>query len=273
MERNISVTFACYNQSAYTKACLDSMLTAGDDLSRVVVVDNASSDNTLALLSEYPLRRIISNKTNLGCGVAWNQGVLELQSEWSVIMNNDVLVSPGWLSGLVLGAEQSGLAIASPAMIEGPNDYEFEQAVSSLQAKTNQFVRRDLKHAVCLAVHRSVFEKIGYFQPIPSLLGFEDTIFFAAADRAGIKSGIVGSSWIHHFGSITQKAMKEERGLSQSEGLGSSSNKRLLGRTWLERKAQKFIKKKREQSYRDQEVRSCGVSLHGLRIDGQFQWI
>jgi GT2 family glycosyltransferase len=96
-----SITFACYNQVTYTRQCIESMIKHGLDLSRVVVVDNDSSDETREYLSTLPLGGRILNKSNMGCGVAWNQGALALQSEWTIIMNNDVLVSRGWVENLI----------------------------------------------------------------------------------------------------------------------------------------------------------------------------
>jgi len=268
----ICITFACYNQASYTEACLTSMLEAGDDLCRVVVVDNRSSDQTLEVLKRFPVGEVIQNKSNLGCGVAWNQGILAHQSEWAVVMNNDVLVSHGWLEGLIGAAEKSGLQIASPAMIEGPNDYDFVASVDVFYDRTHQYIRPSLKHAVCMAIHRTVFERIGYFVPEPRLLGYEDTLFFAAADRAGIRSGTVGASWIHHFGSITQTAMKLERGLSAREPLGAPNNSRLLNESWLRRKAKKWARKRLQQQLRDIEFAQSGMSLHGIRDQGRFRW-
>ena len=77
-----AITFACYNQVDYNRQCIDSMQRAGTPLERLVVVDNASGDETLAYLRGLPLGKVIHNRDNLGCGVAWNQGALELQSEW-----------------------------------------------------------------------------------------------------------------------------------------------------------------------------------------------
>ena len=69
-----AITFACYNQVAYTKACVESMVRHGVDLGRVVAVDNGSGDETREYLSSLPLGGRVLNRVNLGCGVAWNQG-------------------------------------------------------------------------------------------------------------------------------------------------------------------------------------------------------
>ena len=267
-----SITFACYNQVNYTRQCVDSMIKHGLDVSRLVVVDNGSSDDTKNYLNTLPLGGRIFNKSNLGCGVAWNQGALALQSEWTIIMNNDVLVSRGWVENLIDVAEANGLKIISPALIEGPLDYDFDAFAEDAMAKMKDALRIGGRHAVCLAVHESVWLEIGYFQPIPKLLGYEDTMFFHEVDKARIPIGMTGRSWLHHYGSITQSALKQERGLSEKDGLGNRRNYRLLQQGWLERKLKKIKKLRQIQSWCDQETRQFGMSMHGGRENGRFSW-
>jgi N-acetylglucosaminyl-diphospho-decaprenol L-rhamnosyltransferase len=268
-----SLTFACYNAVHYTKMCIDSMLKHGTPLECLVVVDNGSSDETREYLRTQPLGGLIENKRNLGCGVAWNQGVLTQQAEWSIIMNNDVLVSPQWIESLIGTAQRRGLKIISPAMIEGVNDYDFDAFAPVAADKMQDALRPGLAHAVCLAVHESVWMEIGYFQAQPSLWGFEDTLFFHAARKAGIPMAITGASWLHHFGSVTQSEMKRERGLKEKQGLGNRYNYRLLHESWWARKLQKMDRTKKLKQWRDQELSQYGMTMHGVRQNGGFTWM
>ena len=268
-----AITFACYNQVEYTRQCVDSMIKTGLDLTRLVVVDNGSTDETRDYLQSLTLGGRIFNKTNLGCGVAWNQGILALQAEWTVIMNNDVLVAPDWIENLINIAEQHHLKIISPALIEGELDYDFDAFATNATAKMKEVLRVGARHAVCMAIHESVWREIGYFQPEPSLWGYEDTLFFNKAEKAHIPMAITGASWLHHYGSITQKAMKQERGLSNKDGLGNRHNYRLLQQSWLERKLKKVNRIKKEREWKEHEISQFGLSLHGLRENGSFSWL
>lgn len=268
-----SLTFACYNSVKYTKLCIDSMVKHGTPLDRLIAVDNGSTDETRAYLQTLPLGGRIFNQSNLGCGVAWNQGALVHQSEWTIVMNNDVLVSPLWIENLINSAETIGAKIISPALIEGPLDYDFDLFEKDASKRMKNTHRIGARHAVCLAVHQSVWMDIGYFQPVPKLLGYEDTLFFNEARKANIKTAMTGASWLHHFGSITQTAMKLERGLKQSDDLPYRYNYRLLNQSWLERKLLKAKRRKQEKIWRDAEVNEHGISVHGIREDGKFSWI
>jgi N-acetylglucosaminyl-diphospho-decaprenol L-rhamnosyltransferase len=267
-----AITFACYNQVGYTRQCVDSLVRHGYDLGRVVVVDNGSADETRDYLQTLPLGGRILNRQNLGCGVAWNQGVLALQSEWTVVMNNDVLVSAGWLENLIAAAQARGVKVVSPALIEGTLDYDFDGFAADASVRMRDVARTGARHAVCMCVHRSVWDQVGFFQATPSLWGYEDTLFFNTLEQAGIGTAMVGASWLHHYGSITVSAMKQERGLSAREGLSARNNYRLLGKSTLQRKWDKVQRKRQEQRWRAEELARYGQTLHGERKDGQFSW-
>jgi GT2 family glycosyltransferase len=268
-----SLTFACYNSVEYTKLCIDSMVKHGTPLDRLIAVDNGSTDGTREYLSTLPLGGKIFNKTNLGCGVAWNQGALVHQAEWTIVMNNDVLVSPSWIENLINTAEAIGAKIISPALIEGPLDYDFDSFAQGTARQMQNVNRIGARHAVCLAVHQSVWMDIGYFQPVPKLLGYEDTLFFNEARKVNIKTAMTGASWLHHYGSITQTAMKLERGLKATDNLPYRYNYRLLKQSWLERKLIKASKKRQEKIWRNSEVKNYGMSIHGIRENGSTNWI
>ncbi len=267
-----AITFACYNQVQYTKMCIESMVKHGLDLSRLVVVDNASSDSTCEYLKTLSLGGLILNQSNLGCGVAWNQGALFLQSEWTIVMNNDVIVSAGWIENLIETAEKNNLKVISPSMIEGELDYDFDDFATKAGIQLRESLRLGTRHAVCLAIHQSVWQEVGYFQPIPKLLGYEDTIFFHALAEAGVATAITGASWLHHYGSVTQTAMKLERGLAKKDNLGSRYNYRLLKQSWLKRKLNKLKRNKQIKAWRNDELSQFGITMHGIRKNNTFNW-
>ena len=268
-----AITFACHNQVEYTRQCIGSMIRHGVELSRLVVVDNASTDETRAYLKTLPIGGLILNQSNLGCGIAWNQGALCLQAEWTVVMNNDVLICSGWIENMVRTAENKGLKIISPAMVVGKPDYDFDSFASTAMSKTKEALRLGGRNSVCFAVHKSVWLEIGYFQSVPKLLGYEDALFFNEVDKANIATGITGSAWLHHFRSMTQTALKRELGLSQKQGLGDRPTYlRLLRQNWLERRMNKIRRKAQEKQWLEQEIAEYGMSLLGIRENGRFTW-
>jgi hypothetical protein len=89
----------------------------------VLVVDNASRDETLRYLAEHqPQVRVLANRDNLGFGRACNQGARQAQGDLLVFLNPDVRVTPGWLSILARHMEEhTEAAIICPQTVEPRN--------------------------------------------------------------------------------------------------------------------------------------------------------
>lgn len=272
MTYDYAITFACYNSVHYTKALVDSLVAVGTPLDRVVVVDNGSTDETRDYLLTLPLAGRIYNRSNQACGVAWNQGILHLQAEWSVVMNNDLIVPPEWIERMIQVAIDNNLQVISPAMIEGEMDYDFQAFAAESGQKMKNAFRHQTQHAVCVVVHRSVFHEVGYFRANPKLLGFEDTIFFHDLKKSAFKSAINGHVWLHHFGSITQKEMKKSLGKAQDEVLVKVNDRALLHQSWLERKLARYNSKKLQKTWRADELAQYGMTQHGERVNHDFVW-
>ncbi|MCX7253041.1 MAG: glycosyltransferase, partial [Burkholderiales bacterium] len=134
----------------YTKQCVDSLLKSGVDARHIVAVDNASTDGTPAYLLQLGLGGVIINKHNLSCGTAWNQGILAQQSEWTVVMNNDIVVAPNFVQRIVAFATKKQLKLVSPARIDGPLDYDFFKFAEEAQSKTALAMRWGSSNAICM---------------------------------------------------------------------------------------------------------------------------
>jgi GT2 family glycosyltransferase len=108
-----------------------------------------------------------------------------------------------------------GLQVVSPALIEVDLDYDLDAFTGRLRSADGATVRDGSFHGVCFTVRRQVFEQIGFPDTDRLLFGREDAEFRARCLRAGLKVGTVGAALIHHFGSITQAAMKREQGIAK----------------------------------------------------------
>ena len=103
----ICVAIVTYNSGRYIRRCLESVLRQKGVPLDVIVVDNASSDDTREILEDFEGRiRIIRSETNLGFAEAQNRAIRSSVSEWVLTLNPDVLLLPGFLQKL-LDAGQS----------------------------------------------------------------------------------------------------------------------------------------------------------------------
>ena len=276
MTANYTITFACYNQLDYTQQFIASLDRTEVDFSRIVAVDNGSTDGTRDWLQQQGFGAVILNNRNLGWGAAWNQGGLAIQSPWTIVMNNDVVCAKGWLTHLIQAAEQHQLKICSPAMVEGTFDYNLSDWVRETRDQMQGYVRHGVAHAVCMAIHEDVWDEIGYFMPVPKLLGYEDGIFFQRAMERNVAMGITSESWLHHYGMITQKALKLEKALDQRDSLGNRNLMRLyMAQTWLARKLARYQRRRLLKAARDNELAMCGKTLHAIhrKVGAAWDWV
>ena len=264
------VVIPVFNQLHYTSQCVESLLEERVRPEEILIIDNASSDETPQWLEQHPELKHLRNKVNLGCGCAWAQGVvLSPDAEWIVLLNNDVLSGPDAIGALLDAAERKKLGVVSPALLEGPNDYDFRNFAVKYQKSMTGMIRRGRFHGVCFAVHRSVIEKIGFPDTDRRLGGYEDAEFLFRCRRAGIPVGVVGDSVFHHFGSITQKAIKQKTGQKSLGDLRYFRNR--VGSGWLSRKRDKVLSKIAFRRWIEKETAISGYSLHMTRKDGAWE--
>jgi N-acetylglucosaminyl-diphospho-decaprenol L-rhamnosyltransferase len=82
------IVIVTYNSSAEIGACLDAVIPTGAE---IVVVDNASSDHTIAEVERRNVR-VLANATNRGFAAATNQGFAVLQCDYVLLLNPDCVI-------------------------------------------------------------------------------------------------------------------------------------------------------------------------------------
>ena len=97
-----AVVILNWNTEGYLRAFLPPLLESCPPDASVIVADNGSSDGSLALLAgEFPRIRTIEIGENLGFTGGYNKALAQIDAEYFVLINSDILVSPGWLEPLV----------------------------------------------------------------------------------------------------------------------------------------------------------------------------
>src|SRR5205085_968941 len=116
----VSVVVLTYNNWEYTKACLFA-LRGGSDYPNleIIVVDNASSDDTRDRLRELERRderfRVVLNDANLGFAGGNNVGLRAARGEYVILLNNDTVVTRGWVRDLIRPMQlDPRIALAGP---------------------------------------------------------------------------------------------------------------------------------------------------------------
>lgn len=97
-QARLTILIVLYNQAALTLLCLKSLLQHGDIPFRLVIIDNASSDQTEQLLDHIEGADIVRNADNLGFVLAVNQGADRVQTDFMLLLNNDAMLEEAALS-------------------------------------------------------------------------------------------------------------------------------------------------------------------------------
>jgi GT2 family glycosyltransferase len=97
-----------YNGGQEVLRCLDSLLKQTRPINQIVVVDNKSSDNSIAMARQrFPSVIFIESPSNEGWGVGCNRGIQTTASEFVVLVNNDAYLEPDCVEKMIEGVRQS----------------------------------------------------------------------------------------------------------------------------------------------------------------------
>ncbi len=112
-----------YNSARFIPACLESLRQAGAELrTELIVVDNGSADDTLALVNEaWPGATIIQNDRNLGFAAANNIGARQSRGDYLLLLNADTVFLDDHLNEAFEHARRTGVAILGPRMVGADN--------------------------------------------------------------------------------------------------------------------------------------------------------
>lgn len=156
-----------YNGRRHLEYCLPSVLTTDYPNLHVLVVDNASKDDSVAWMqTHYPTLDLVRAPTNCGWSGGNNLGLArakELNAQYVILNNNDVKIDPRWVTEAVRAVEQNERVGAVCFRIMeprgGPEDAGFPQAVKEWQ----QLAVHEQKHMDgILLLPMAVLDQIGW---------------------------------------------------------------------------------------------------------------
>src|SRR5439155_5208478 len=126
----------------------------------------------IALAERNAHVRAVLSGGNLGFAPACNEGIALARGEHLVLLNNDTLVPPGWLSGLLAHLEDPSVGLVGPVTNRIGNEAQIETAYRTWGEFLSLCERRGREHRgegidmpvaamFCLAMRREVFERLG----------------------------------------------------------------------------------------------------------------
>ena len=213
----ISILIITYNSASYIRPCLDSLLknTSWPNY-EVILVDNASSDQSVALLKEYAARdsrlRVLPQDKNLGFAGGNNCAARAAKGEYLIFLNIDTMVTSGWIGRLIRHFEcDPSIGLLCPVTNFAGNEVkinvnynsrrEMDQFARSLAAgKSGESIEIPVAPLYCAMMTRSLWNRIGEMDTRYEIGMFEDDDLSLRVRQAGFKICAAEDCFIHHFG-------------------------------------------------------------------------
>ncbi|MDF2959653.1 MAG: epsH [Paenibacillus sp.] len=243
----ISIVILTRNALAYTKECLESILKHTTEPIELVFVDNGSTDGTLEYLQSIPSSKLICNPENRGFAAGNNQGITASSGEYICLLNNDTVVTEGWLTRLRAWLDKDpSIAIVGPRS----NNVAWSQKVHDISYQNAQELEEFARHWAfhhkdqgffphklighCMLFHKSLITKIGGLDERFFPGNYEDDDFCLRARISGSILWVANDVYIHHYGGSTFRTNQTNYAASALNNADRFAKKWGLGITGFE---------------------------------------
>jgi GT2 family glycosyltransferase len=216
-----SIVMLSWNAPEFTKMAVESIRAYTRSPYEILIVDNGSSPETLAMLRGLSDVRIIYNSKNEGFARGCNQGIAAAGGTHVVLLNNDVIVTEGWLEGLLEAHRRDPLVgVSAPRSNRIVGHQQINQVTYDSVEAMHRFAairadeyagthyRTNRAIGFCLCIARAVIDEIGGIDTRYGIGNFEDDDYCIRVRAGGYQIAVCEDVFIHHFGSATFAANK-----------------------------------------------------------------
>lgn len=214
----VSIILVSYNLGEVTSACVESIKRSVRIPYEIIVVDNKSNEETIALLESIDGINLIKSNVNLGFPAGCNRGLSAAKGELIWFLNNDTIVPPGSLERMVellLGDERVGIVGPVTNRIDGKQqiavDYDDVSGIDAFAEKVakeyaGQTWRVIRAVGFSMLMRKSSLDRLGGFDERMGIGTFEDDDLSLRFVADGYRLLVARDAFIHHFGNASFKA-------------------------------------------------------------------
>ena len=176
----LSVVMVCRGAWPLTERALAALSEHTERNFELILVDNASDDETPARLAQLTDAQVIVNDANLGFGPGNNQGAALARARYLLMLNTDAFVHHGWLEPLLETLDQNGVGAVVPRLLHPDGSLQDAGTLLARDGTVRVYgdgddpdrpcycFRRvlDLGSAACMLVARETFEALAGFDEV-----------------------------------------------------------------------------------------------------------
>jgi len=220
---DLSIIIVTWNTKDLLQKCLDSIYKTIHDITfEVIVIDNASEDDTVVMLrGNFPHITLLKNSQNLGFGAANNQGLQIMRGRYALLLNSDTVLTihaveelfafmethpeSAMACGQLLnsdGSKQNSIASFPSLLTLMTNmpllEYLFPKRYPSKRYNYEKPIEVDSGIGACLLVRKKAIDEVGMFDE-RYFFFFEETDWAYRMKKAGWKIFHIPTAFIYHF--------------------------------------------------------------------------
>ncbi|MBA2407666.1 MAG: glycosyltransferase family 2 protein [Chitinophagales bacterium] len=218
-----AVVILSWNGKKFLEEFLPSVVKFQQNGSDIIVADNASEDDSVNYVKKsFPIVKVLELERNFGFAEGYNQAIKKIDSEFIVLLNQDVAVTENWLSPLVTMMEMDAAIGAVQPRIRSylhQNRFEYAGAAGGwidkygytfCRGRIFDSIEEDIDQyndpaeifwtsGACMIVRKKIFEQLGGLDA-NFFAHMEEIDFCWRLKNAGYKNMYCPHSMVYHLG-------------------------------------------------------------------------
>jgi GT2 family glycosyltransferase len=229
-----SIIIVNYNGKEITSNCINSLVVSEFPEKNIILVDNASSDDSVHfLLKKYPEITIVQNNENKGYAAAINSGVSKANKKYLILSNNDVIYNKSSLLNLIKHiSNEPETGAAGPQQIFPDKSWQRSGGILPypknrfkvvfLYSAVMDFIRKinykfnltnfnyqeEYIDGAVIAVRKAIFDKLDGFDSKNYFFYSEEADFCYRVTQSGLKNMIIPKATVIHLRGASSNDIK-----------------------------------------------------------------